>query len=35
MKEARRVLNTYKKLLAILARRAPVMVAMTFVLARS
>lgn len=33
MKEARKVLDTYKKLLSIIARRAPVMVAMTFVLA--
>ena len=33
MKDARRVLNTYKKLLSIIARRAPLMVAMTFVLA--
>ena len=33
MKDARRVLDTYKKLLSIIARRAPLMVAMTFVLA--
>lgn len=33
MKEARKVLDTYKKLLSIIARRTPVMVAMTFVLA--
>ena len=33
MKDARKVLDTYKKLLSIIARRAPVMVAMTFVLA--
>ena len=33
MKDARKVLDTYKKLLSIIARRAPLMVAMTFVLA--